>query len=299
MVGSSLLRLFQKKGYTNLRTRTKKQLNLLDQSKTYAYLKKQKPDAVIIAAARVGGIHANNEYRADFIYQNLQIQNNLIHGSYLAGVKRLIFLGSSCIYPRDCNQPIKEKYLLSNYLEGSNEPYALAKIAGIKMIESYNSQYKTNYLSLMPSNLYGVNDNFDPQNSHFLPALMLKIYLAKIKNLKEVTVWGDGSPKRELLYVDDLSAACLFFLNKKIRNSYINIGSNIEYSIKQFVSIISDFYKYDGKIKFDTSKLNGTPRKKLDLTLSKQYGWKAKVNLKTGLSLVHQDMIRHLSQSIK
>lgn len=299
MVGSSLVRLFQKKGYTNLLTRTKKQLNLLDQSKTYAYLKKQKPDAIIIAAAKVGGIHANNEYRADFIYENLQIQNNLIHGSYLAGVKRLIFLGSSCIYPRDCNQPIKEKYLLSNYLEASNEPYALAKIAGIKMIESYNSQYKTNYLSLMPSNLYGVNDNFDLQNSHFLPALMLKIYLAKIKNLKEVTVWGDGSPKRELLYVDDLSDACLFFLNKKIRNSYINIGSNIEYSIKQFVSIICDFYKYDGKIKFDSSKLNGTPRKKLDLTLSKQYGWKAKVNLKTGLSLVHQDMIRHLSQSIK
>src|SRR6056300_1213103 len=233
MVGSSLVRLFQKKGYTNLLTRTKKQLNLLDQSKTYAYLKKQKPDAVIIAAAKVGGIHANNEYRADFIYQNLQIQNNLIHGSYLAGVKKLIFLGSSCIYPRDCKQPIKEEYLLTGPLEQTNEPYAIAKIAGLKMIENYNRQYKTNYLCLMPCNLYGPRDNYDLNSSHFLPALIKKCMHAKKNNHSYVEIWGDGSAKRELLFVDDASEAILFFLKKKTSDSLINIGTGVDYSISE------------------------------------------------------------------
>ena len=277
MVGSSLVRLFQKKGYTNLLTRTKKQLNLLDQSKTYAYLKKQKPDAVIIAAAKVGGIHANNEYRADFIYQNLQIQNNLIHGSYLAGVKKLIFLGSSCIYPRDCKQPIKEEYLLTGHLEQTNEPYAIAKIAGLKMIENYNRQYKTNYLCLMPCNLYGPNDNYDLNNSHFLPALIRKIHEAKISNKDKVELWGDGSPKRELMHVDDLANSCLYFLRKPIRNYLLNIGSGEEYSIKVFSKKVSKIIGYSGDIVFNKKFPNGTPRKVLDASLANNLGWKSKI----------------------
>ena len=277
MVGSSLVRLFQKKGYTNLLTRTKKQLNLLDQSKTYAYLKKQKPDAVIIAAAKVGGIHANNEYRADFIYQNLQIQNNLIHGSYLAGVKKLLFLGSSCIYPRDCKQPIKEEYLLTGHLEQTNEPYAIAKIAGLKMIENYNRQYKTNYLCLMPCNLYGPNDNYDLNNSHFLPALIRKIHEAKISNKDKVELWGDGSPKRELMHVDDLANSCLYFLRKPIRNYLLNIGSGEEYSIKVFSKKVSKIIGYSGDIVFNKKFPNGTPRKVLDASLANNLGWKSKI----------------------
>ena len=277
MVGSSLLRLFQKNGYSNLLTRTKKQLNLLDQSKTYAYLNKQKPEAVIIAAAKVGGIHANNKFRADFIYQNLQIQNNLIHGSYLAGVKKLIFLGSSCIYPRDCKQPIKEEYLLTGPLEQTNEPYALAKIAGIKMIENYNRQYKTNYLCLMPCNLYGPNDNYDLNSSHFLPALIRKIHEAKITNLDIVELWGDGSPKRELMHVDDLANSCLFFLKKTSNKFLINIGSGEEYSIKVFAKKISKVIGYDGDIVFNKRFPNGTPRKILDSSFAINLGWKRKV----------------------
>ena len=277
MVGSSLIRLFQKKGYTKILTRTKKQLDLLDQSKTYAYLKKQKPDAVIIAAARVGGIHANNEYRADFIYQNLQIQNNLIHGCYLAGVKKLIFLGSSCIYPRDCKQPIKEEYLLTGPLEQTNEPYAIAKIAGLKMIENYNRQYKTKYLCLMPCNLYGPNDNYDLNNSHFLPALIRKIHEAKISNKDKVELWGDGSPKRELMHVDDLANSCLYFLRKPIRNYLLNIGSGEEYSIKVFSKKVSKIIGYSGDIVFNKKFPNGTPRKVLDASLANNLGWKSKI----------------------
>ena len=289
MVGSSLIRLFQKKGYTNLLTRTKKQLNLLDQSKTYAYLKKQKPDAVIIAAARVGGIHANNEYRADFIYQNLQIQNNLIHGSYLAGVKKLIFLGSSCIYPRNCKQPIKEEYLLTGPLEQTNEPYAIAKIAGLKMIENYNSQYKTNYLCLMPCNLYGPNDNYDLNTSHFLPALLSKCIHAKKNNLNFVEVWGDGKAKREVMFVDDLAEATLFFLQKKTSHSLINIGSGVEYSIAEYFEVISKKLALNAKIKFNRTMPNGTPRKILDNSISKKYGWTYKVNLNEGLDKTISD----------
>jgi GDP-L-fucose synthase len=289
MVGSSLVRLFQKKGYTKILTRTKKQLDLLDQSKTYAFLKKQKPDAVIIAAARVGGIHANNEYRADFIYQNLQIQNNLIHGSYLAGVKKLIFLGSSCIYPRDCKQPIKEEYLLTGPLEQTNEPYAIAKIAGLKMIENYNRQYKTNYLCLMPCNLYGPNDNYDLNNSHFLPALIRKIHEAKVSNKNKVELWGDGSPKRELMHVDDLANSCLYFLKNNTSNYMLNIGSGEEHSIKVFANKISKIIGYDGNIVFNKRFPNGTPRKVLDTSLANNLGWKSKILFDQEIRSIYDD----------
>jgi len=293
MVGSSLIRLFQKRGYTNILTRTKKQLNLLDQSKTYAFLKKQKPDAVIIAAARVGGINANNEYRADFIYQNLQIQNNLIHGSYLAGVKKLIFLGSSCIYPRDCKQPIKEEYLLTGPLEQTNEPYAIAKIAGLKMIENYNKQYNTNYLCLMPCNLYGPNDNYDLNNSHFLPALIRKIHEAKIYNKDKIELWGDGSPKRELMHVDDLANSCLHFLRKPIRNYLLNIGSGEEHSIKIFAQKISKLIDYSGDIIFNKKFPNGTPRKILDCTVSNSFGWKSKIKFDKKIKSIYADFLKN------
>ncbi len=289
MVGSSLLRVFQKKGYTNLITRTKKQLNLLDQSKTYSFLKKQMPDAVIIAAAKVGGIHVNNKYRADFIYQNLQIQNNIIHGSYLAGVEKLIFLGSSCIYPRDCRQPIKEEYLLTGPLELTNEPYAIAKIAGLKMIESYNKQYKTNYLCLMPCNLYGPNDNYDLNSSHFLAALLRKCIHAKKNNINFVEIWGDGSAKREIMFVDDLSEAILFFLKKKTSHFLINIGTSVEYSIIEYFQKISKKLGLNVKINFNRDMPNGTPRKILDNSISKKYGWKYNVNLDEGLEMTIND----------
>ena len=293
MVGSSLIRLFQKKGYTKILTRTKKQLDLLDQSKTYAYLKKQKPDAVIIAAARVGGIHANNEYRADFIYQNLQIQNNLIHGSYLAGVKKLIFLGSSCIYPRNCKQPIKEEYLLTGPLEQTNEPYAIAKIAGLKMIENYNRQYKTNYICLMPCNLYGPNDNYDSNNSHFFPALIKKIHEAKVKKLNEIILWGNGKARRELMHVYDLADACFFFLNRDTKHTLINIGSNEEFTIYEFAKMTQKSINYFPKIKLDYSKPNGTPRKILDLKVAKEYGWSPKMRFEKSIYNVYLDFIKN------
>ena len=289
MVGSALVRLFQEKGYTNLLTRTKKQLNLLNQSKTYTFLKKQKPDAVIIAAARVGGIHANNKYRADFIYQNIQIQNNLIHGSYLASVKKLIFLGSSCIYPRDCKQPIKEEYLLTGPLEQTNEPYAIAKIAGLKMIENYNRQYKVNYLCLMPCNLYGPNDNYDLNNSHFLPALIRKIHEAKITYKNRVELWGDGTPKRELMHVHDFANSCLYFLKKSPSKYLINVGSGEEYSIKVFANKISKIIGYDGDIVFNKKILNGTPRKVLNTSLANNLGWKSQILFDHKIQAIYDD----------
>ena len=294
MVGSSLLRLFKKKGYINLLTRTKKQLNLLDQTKTFNFLQKNKPDAIIIAAARVGGINANNEYRADFIYQNLQIQNNLIHGSYLAGVKKLIFLGSSCIYPRDCKQPIKEEYLLTGPLEQTNEPYAIAKISGVKMIESYNRQYKTNYLCLMPCNLYGPGDNYDLNTSHFLPALIKKIYLAKKYKKDSINLWGDGKPKREVMHVDDLAEAVLYFLNKKTNEPYINIGSGHECSILQYAKIIASIVGFNGQIKLDKTMPNGTFRKLLDSSKAKKLLWNSKIELKKGLLSTYLSFLKNL-----
>ena len=293
MVGSSLIRLFKKKGYKNLITRSKKQLNLLDQSKTYAFFKKQKPDAVIIAAALVGGIHANNEYRADFIYQNLQIQNNLINSSYLMGVKRLIFLGSSCIYPKDSRQPIKEEYLLTGSLEQTNEPYAIAKIAGLKMIESYNRQYKTKYLCLMPCNLYGPNDNYDLSNSHFLPALIRKIHEAKIANKDKVELWGDGTPKRELMHVDDLANSCLYFLKKSFRTYLLNVGSGEEHSIKIFAQKICKLIGYNGNIVFNRKYLNGTQRKILNSSKANGFGWKSKISFDQSIHSIYEDFKKY------
>src|SRR5210317_1506569 len=282
MVGSSVLRLLKKKGYKRLFTLAKFKVDFTNQTQTKNYFNKIKPKFVIIAAAKVGGILANQNYKGDFIYQNLMIQTNLIHSSYLAGVKKLIFLGSSCIYPKYSKQPIKESELLEGKLEKTNEAYAIAKIAGLKMCEAYNSQYKLNYICLMPTNLYGPNDNYDLKSSHFFPALISKIHDAKIKKKKIITIWGDGKPKRELMYVEDLAIACEFFLKKRIKHTLINIGSGEEKTIKEFCNFLMKKIKVNLKIKYDLNKPNGTPRKKLDTTLAKRYGWKSKFSIEQG-----------------
>ena len=289
MVGSSILNLFKKKKYKNIFTRDRKSLDLLDQKKTIKYFKKIKPKYVIIAAAKAGGILANNNFKADFIYQNLMIQNNIIHASFLVGVKKLIFLGSSCIYPKYSKQPIKEEYLLSGKLEPTNDAYAIAKIAGIKMCEAYNKQHNLNYICLMPTNLYGPNDNYDLKTSHFYPALISKIYKAKKNNKKDLIIWGDGKPKRELMYVDDLASACEFFLKNKTKHTLINIGSGEEKSIKEYANLIMKKLNIKLKIKFDKSKPNGTIRKLLNTKLAKSYGWHSKVNLDKGFDLTFKD----------
>jgi GDP-L-fucose synthase len=284
LVGSSLLRRLKFYGYKNIIIKTKKELDLRNQTKVSNFFKKNKIDAVINAAGKVGGILANNKYRADFIYDNISIQNNIIHSSFENNIRNLIFLGSSCIYPKNCKQPIKEKYILTGSLEKTNEPYAIAKIAGIKMCESYNFQHKTNYKCLMPCNLYGPNDNYHVYNSHFLPALINKIHDAKIKNKKTITIWGTGSPKRELMYVDDLADACIYFLNKKTDETLINIGSGMEKSIIGFAKYIINTLDLDLKIEKDLSKPDGTPRKIVDISIAKKYGWKSKVNFRDGLN---------------
>tara|TARA_B100001057_G_scaffold468700_1_gene528161 strand:- start:947 stop:1876 length:930 start_codon:yes stop_codon:yes gene_type:complete len=291
MVGSSILRLLKKKKYKRIYTKTRSNLDLLDQAKTLKYLKSIKPDFVIIAAAKVGGILANSNSKAEFIYQNIMIQTNIIHSSYLAGVKKLILLGSSCVYPKYANQPIKEGYLLSGALEETNDAYAIAKIAGIKMCESYNNQYNLNYLCLMPTNLYGPNDNYDLNNSHFYPALISKIHEAKVKKKKFINIWGNGKPLRELLYVDDLADACEFFLKKKTNHTLINIGSGEEKTILGFAKFIIKKLNIDIKIKFDTKKPNGTPRKRLNMNIAKSYGWKSKIDLETGFDLTYKDFL--------
>jgi len=297
MVGSAILKLLKKRGYKKIYTKSKKQLNLLDQNKTKIYLKNLKPDCVIIAAARVGGILANKNHKGQFIYENLMIQTNVIHSSYLAGVKKLIFLGSSCIYPRNAKQPIKEDYLLSGKLESTNDAYAIAKIAGLKMCEAYNYQYKLNYICLMPTNLYGPNDNYNLINSHFYPALIKKIYNAKINGKKYIKIWGNGKAKRELLYVDDLADACEFFLKKRTKHTLINIGSGDEKTIKEYAKFIMKKLNIELKIKLDTSKPNGTPRKLVNINLAKKYGWKKKINLNEGFNLTIADFKKKLKNS--
>ena len=294
LVGSSLIRRLKFYGYKNLIIKTKKELDLRNQTKVSNFFKKNKIDAVINAAGKVGGILANNKYRADFIYDNISIQNNIIHSSFENNIRNLIFLGSSCIYPRNCKQPIKEKYILTGSLEKTNEPYAIAKIAGIKMCESYNFQHKTNYKCLMPCNLYGPNDNYDLNNSHFLPALISKIYDAKIKNKKKIKIWGTGSPKRELMYVDDLADACIYFLNKKTDETLINIGSGMEKSIIVFAKFIINELNLDLKIEKDLSKPDGTPRKIVDTSIAQKYGWKSKVNFRTGFNKTYLDYKKKL-----
>ena len=273
LVGSAIVKKLKEKGYKKIITAKRSSLNLTDQSKVFQFLKKHKPKFIFIAAAKVGGIYANNRYKAEFIYNNITIQTNLIHAAYLCGIKDLIFLGSSCVYPRNCKQPIKAEYLLNGELEKTNDAYAIAKIAGIKMCESYNVQYKTNYKSLMPTNTFGSNDNYDKLNSHFFPALIRKAHESK-KNNKDMILWGNGKAKREVLYVDDLADACVYFMKKKIKEPFINIGTGYDYSIKKYAKIIIDTLipKNNINIVFDLSKPNGTPRKVLDVSKAKKYG---------------------------
>ena len=296
MVGSSILNFFKKKKYKNIITIERNKLDFINQIQTEKFLKKIKPDYVIIAAAKVGGILANNNFKGDFIYQNLMMQNNIIHSSFLAGVKKLIFLGSSCIYPKYSKQPIKEDCLMTGKLEETNESYAIAKLAGYKMCEAYNKQYRTNYICLMPTNLYGPNDNYDLKTSHFFPALIAKIDLAIKKKSKIIKIWGDGTPKRELMYVDDLAHACEFFLKKKTKHSLINIGSGEEKTILEYCDFILKKLNFNLKIKFEKTKPNGTPRKKLDLGLANKYGWKSKFNLNKGFELTYRDYLKKIDR---
>jgi len=292
MVGSAIFNRLKKDGYKNIIVVSKKKLNLLDQKKVEKFFKKKKPKIVIIAAAKVGGILANKNFKANFIYENLTIQSNIIHSSYLSGVKNLIFLGSSCIYPKKTKQPIKENYFMTGTLEETNDAYAIAKIAGAKMCMEYSKQYKLNYKTLMPANMFGSNDNYDLKTSHFFPALIKKIHLAKISNKKTVTLWGNGKPKRELLYVEDFADACVFFMRKKTKENLINIGSGVEKSIKEFAKYIMKKLNINLKIKYDLSKPNGMQRKKLDLTIANKYGWKAKTKLDEAFKKVYLDYLK-------
>jgi GDP-L-fucose synthase len=282
LVGSAIIRRLKFFGYKNIITIERERLDLTNQLEVLKFLKKTKPKFIIIAAAKVGGINANNKYRADFIYENLSIQNNLIHGAYLNQIKNIIFLGSSCVFPRNCKQPIKEKYLLNGVLEYTNEPYAIAKIAGIKLCENFNLQYNTNYKCLMPTNTYGPGDNYDLETSHFYPALIKKILNAKKKMKKNIILWGTGRAKRELIYVDDLADACIYFMNKKTKENLINIGVGKDYTIKKYAEFISKYLNYPIRIKFDKKKPDGTKRKLLDISVAKRYGWSPKVSLKSG-----------------
>ena len=297
LVGSAILRLLKKKGYKNIILVKKKNLNLLDQNKVFKFLEKKKPKIVIIAAARVGGIKANNTYKADFIRENLDIQNNLIHGSFKNGVKKIIFLGSSCVYPINCKRPIKEKYLLTGLLEPTNEPYAVAKIAGIKMCESYNSQYNTNYICLMPTNTFGPGDNYNLQSSHFIPAILKKIHLAKKRKNSSIFLWGTGTAKREVIYVEDLADAVIYFMNKKVKHYLINIGSSQEKSIKEFAKLILKVLKVKLKVKFDNNKkMDGMKSKVLDTTLAKRYGWKPKIKLNNAILETYEELKKNFKK---
>ena len=296
MVGSAICRRLESGGYSNLVTRTREELDLLDQKSVHDFLRKESPEYIVIAAARVGGIHANNTYRGEFLYENIMIEANLIHGAQLADIQHLMFLGSSCIYPRDCPQPMREDYLLTGSLEKTNEPYAVAKIAGIKLCEAYQSQYGRNYISLMPTNLYGPNDNYDLETSHVLPALIRKAHEAKLKENKELALWGSGRPRREFLYVDDLADACVFFMEKQFGRvdipSLINIGCGQDQSIKKLAEIVMKIVGLDGRIVYDTSKPDGTAQKLLDVSLAKKFGWSAKTPLEEGIKKSYSDFLQ-------
>ena len=292
LVGSSVLRRLNFHGYKNIITISSKKLDLRNQKKVYDFFKNKKITAVINTAGTVGGIHANNKYKAKFIYDNLLIQTNVIHSCYQNKIKNLILLGSSCVYPRNCKQPIKEDYLLQGKLEQTNEPYAIAKIAGIKMLESYNYQYGTNYKCLMPCNIYGPNDNYDLKTSHFFPALIKKALLVKNNKNKKFILWGTGKPKRELMYVDDLADACIYFLNKKTKETLINVGTNHDLKILDYAKFILKKLDINCKIIFDKSKPDGTPRKIIDSTIANNYGWKAVVNLEDGFDQTFKSFIK-------
>ena len=297
LVGSAIIRKLKQKGYKNLITVDKKKLDLTNQSKVFNFIKKNKPDFIFIAAAKVGGILSNNNYKADFIYNNLSIQINIINSAYKCGIKNLIFLGSSCVYPRDCKQPIKETYLLNGKLEKTNDAYSIAKIAGIKMCESYNKQYKTNYKCLMPTNTFGPNDKYDDFNSHFFPALIKKIHKLKKNNKTKLELWGDGSPKREVIYVEDIANACVYFMNKKVKEDLINIGTGIEYSIKEYAQIFLKVINPDKKVKivFDKSKPNGIPRKVMDIKRAKKYGWKPVYSLQNSIRETYKSFLKEIN----
>lgn len=289
MVGSAIVRELQRNGFDNVITRTSAELDLRQQSAVSDFFSQEKPEFVFLAAAKVGGIIANNTYRAEFIYDNLMIQNNIIHESYLNKVKKLMFIGSSCIYPKHAPQPMKEEYLLTGPLEPTNEPYAIAKIAGIKMCESYRDQYGCNYISVMPTNLYGLNDNYDLQNSHVLPALIRKFHEAKAESKKEVIIWGTGTPLREFMFADDLAAACFYLMMNYEETQWINIGTGDEVSIKDLALLVKRITGFEGELKFDTSKPDGTPRKLLDITKLKATGFKHKTSLEEGIKTAYRD----------
>jgi len=296
MVGSAIVRQLAARGYVNIVTRTHAELDLTRQDAVSDFFQSEKPDYVFFAAAKVGGIHANNTYRAEFIYQNLMMEANIIHAAWQAGVKRLLFLGSSCIYPRDCPQPINEDYLLTGPLEPTNEPYAIAKIAGIKLCESYNRQYGTHYASAMPTNLYGPNDNYDLKNSHVLPALIRKAHEAKLSGATELVVWGSGTPLREFLYVDDMADACVFLMEKNIAEGLFNVGTGSDVTIRELAETVMEVVGFRGKIIFDSSKPDGTPRKLLDVGRMRALGWQAQTPLRVGIAQAYQDFLQKSGQ---
>jgi GDP-L-fucose synthase len=291
MVGSAIYRKLQNEGFSNLITRTSSELDLRDQQAVADFFKEETPDYVFLAAAKVGGIVANNTYRADFLYENLCIQNNVIHQSYLHGVKKLMFLGSSCIYPKLAPQPLKEEYLLTGLLEETNEPYAIAKIAGIKLCDAYRAQYGCNFISVMPTNLYGYNDNYHPQNSHVLPALIRRFHEAKMNNTPEVAIWGSGSPLREFLFADDLAEACFYLMQHYDESGLVNIGTGEDLSIKDLALLIKKITGFEGTLSFDSSKPDGTPRKLMDVSKLHSFGWKHNIELEEGIQLAYQDFL--------
>ena len=293
MVGSAILRRLEQSGYTNIITQPHEILDLTNQAAVRDFFQTQRPEYIFLAAARVGGIHANNTYRAEFIYQNLMIEANVVHQAYEAGVKHMLFLGSSCIYPRACPQPMHETYLLQGPLEQTNEPYALAKIAGIKLCESYNRQYGTHFVSAMPTNLYGPNDNYHLENSHVLPALIRKTHEAKIRGDKQLVVWGSGTPRRELLYVDDMADACVFIMESDIQDGVWNIGLGQDVTIRELADLVMTVVGFQGEMIFDTTKPDGTPQKLLCVDRLKAKGWTAKTSLAEGIALAYTDFLRH------
>ncbi|TXI98697.1 MAG: GDP-L-fucose synthase [Aquabacterium sp.] len=292
MVGSALVRRLHKAGYQHVITRTRQELDLLSQQAVHEFLHEEKPDYLFIAAAKVGGIQANNVYRADFIYQNLMIEANLIHGAHLAGIQKLMFLGSSCIYPKLAPQPMSEDVLLTGPLEPTNEPYAIAKIAGIKMCEAYNAQYGRDYISVMPTNLYGLNDNYDLNNSHVLPALIRKTHEAKVRGDRELVVWGTGTPMREFLYADDLADACVYLMEQGYCGPLVNIGTGTDVTIRELAETVTRVLGFTGNLTFDTSKPDGTPRKLMDVSRLTQLGWRASTSLEDGIRLAYQDFLK-------
>ncbi|HET9405245.1 MAG TPA: GDP-L-fucose synthase [Burkholderiales bacterium] len=293
MVGSALVRRLRARGYANLILRTRQELDLADQAAVGRFMERAEADYVFIAAARVGGIVANNTYRGEFIYQNLVVQTNLIHAAMRAGVRRLMFLGSSCVYPRDCPQPIREEYLLTGPLERTNEPYAVAKIAGIRMCEAYNAQYGTRYVAVMPTNLYGPNDNYDPVTAHVLPALLRKAHLAKVEGAGSLAVWGSGRPRREFLHVEDMADACILLMERGAGEGLYNIGSGTDVTIRELAEIIARVVGFDGRLAFDSSKPDGTPRKLLDVSRLNALGWHPRLGLEEGIRMTYRNCLEN------